>query len=82
MSRIINDLMDVAELAHHGPEDIFISFISLIGAFVMMIIFVDYRLSLIVFSIVPLIVWFAVVRRKKMREAFKEMREKTGEIND
>ena len=81
MSRIINDLMDVAELAHHGPEDIFISFISLIGAFVMMIIFVDYRLSLIVFSIVPLIVWFAVVRRKKMRDAFKEMREKTGEIN-
>lgn len=81
MSRIINDLMDVAELAHHGPEDIFISFISLIGAFVMMIIFVDYRLSLIVFSIVPLIVWFAVVRRKKMRYAFKEMREKTGEIN-
>lgn len=81
MSRIINDLMDVAELAHHGPEDIFISFVSLIGAFVMMIIFVDYRLSLIVFSIIPLIVWFAVVRRRKMRDAFKEMREKTGEIN-
>ena len=81
MSRIINDLMDVAELADHGPEDIFISFISLIGAFVMMIIFVDYRLSLIVFSIVPLIVWFAVIRRKKMRDSFKEMREKTGEIN-
>ena len=81
MSRIINDLMDVAELAHHGPEDIFISFVSLIGAFVMMIIFVDYRLSLIVFSIVPLIVWFAVVRRKKMRDSFKQMREKTGEIN-
>ena len=81
MSRIINDLMDVAELAHHGPEDIFISFVSLIGAFIMMIIFVDYRLSLIVFSIVPLIVWFAVVRRKKMRDSFKQMREKTGEIN-
>lgn len=81
MSRIINDLMDISELAHHGPEDIFLSFISLIGAFIMMIIFVHPWLTLIIFCIIPFIVWFAVKRRKAMKNAFKEMREKTGEIN-
>ncbi len=81
MSRIINDLMDISELAHHGPEDIFISFITLIASFIMMCIYVDYRLAIIIFAIVPFIVWFAVMRRRKMKNAFKVMREKTGEIN-
>ncbi len=81
MSRIINDLMDISELAHHGPEDIFISFITLIASFIMMCLYVDYRLAIIIFAIVPFIVWFAVMRRRKMKNAFKVMREKTGEIN-
>lgn len=81
MSRIVNDLMDISELAHHGPEDLFISLISLIGSFIVMFIFVDYRLSLIVFAIIPLIIWFAAIRRKKMLNSFKEMREKVGEVN-
>lgn len=81
MSRIINDLMDISELAHHGPEDIFISFVTLIASFIMMWIYVDYRLALIIFSIIPFIVWFAVIRRKKMKNASRLMREKTGEIN-
>jgi len=81
MSRIINDLMDISELAHHGPEDVFLSLISLIGAFIMMMIFVDWRLCLIVFIIIPFIIIFATSRRRKMKNAFKEMREKTGEIN-
>lgn len=81
MSRIINDLMDISELAHHGPEDIFLSIVSLIGACTMMVIFVDWRLAIIVFSVVPFIVWFAAIRRKKMRDAFKQMREETGAIN-
>ena len=81
MSRIINDLMDISELAHHGPEDLFISAVSLIGAFIVMLTRVDYRLSIIVFAFIPIIVWFAVIRRKKMQHAFKSMREKVGEIN-
>lgn len=81
MSRIINDLMDISELAHHGPEDTFISLVTLIASFIMMWIYVDYRLALIVFSIIPFIVWFAVIRRKKMKSASRLMREKTGEIN-
>ena len=81
MSRIVNDLMDISELAHHGPEDLFISTISLIGSFIVMFIFVDYILSLIVFAIIPFIIWFAATRRKKMLNAFKDMREKVGEVN-
>lgn len=81
MSRIVNDLMDISELAHHGPEDLFISVITLIGAFIVLCLRVDYRLCLVVFACIPLIIWFASVRRKKMLNSFKEMREKTGEIN-
>ena len=81
MSRIINDLMDISELAHHGPEDIILSTITLIGACVLMALKVDWRLSLIVFGVVPFITGYAVITRKGMRKAFKKMREETGRIN-
>lgn len=81
MSRIINDLMDIAELAHHGPEDIFISLITLIGSCVLMAITIDPWLTLIVFIFIPFIIVFAMGRRKRMRDAFKTMREETGKIN-
>ena len=81
MSKLINDLMDISELAHHGPEDIFIATITLIGSCVLMIIKVDPLLTLIIFSVVPFIVLYAVLTRKGMRNAFKKMREETGAIN-
>ncbi len=81
MSRIINDLMDISELAHHGPEDIFLSIITLAGACVMMSTTVDPWLTLIVFAIIPVFVIYAVITRKGMRNAFKKMREETGKIN-
>ncbi len=81
MSRIINDLMDIAELAHHGPEDIFLSLITLIGAGILMAISIDPWLTLITFITIPFIVAYAMFRRKKMRNAFKQMREETGIIN-
>lgn len=80
MSRIINDLMDISELAHHGPEDIFLSFITLIGSYIMLSI-IDWRLALIVFSVIPFIVIFAAKRRVHQRRAFKQMRIETAEIN-
>ncbi len=80
MSRIINDLMDISELAHHGPEDLFLSIITFIGAFIMLCT-INIYLALIILCIVPLIVSFAIYRRKKQKQAFKEMRIKTGEIN-
>ena len=80
MSRIINDLMDVSELAHHGPEDLFVSLVMLVGSF-SLLSFINFKLTLIIFSFVPLIVIFSIFQRKKMLNAFKETRVKTGEVN-
>ncbi len=80
MSRIINDLMDVSELAHHGPENLFISGVMLVGSFIIMST-IYLPLTLIVFAALPLMVLFASLKRKKMRDAFTETRVQTGEIN-
>jgi ATP-binding cassette subfamily B protein len=79
-SRIINDLMDISELAHHGPEDLFISTVMLIGSFIMLSR-INLPLSLIVFSIVPLLILVAMKLRIKMEDAFMETRETIGEVN-
>lgn len=80
MSRIINDLLEIAELAHHGPEDLLLSVITFIGAFVM-IATVNIYLALIVFIVIPFIFIFLIGRKSAQRKAFKDMRIKTGEIN-
>ncbi|MDD4678762.1 MAG: ABC transporter ATP-binding protein [Tissierellia bacterium] len=79
-SRIINDLMDISELAHHGPEDLFISLVMLVGSFIMLST-INLPLSLIVFSIVPLLVIVAMKLRIKMEDAFMETRVTIGEVN-
>ena len=81
MSRIVNDLQEITELAHHGPEDIFLSLVTLIGAGILMCLRVDPLLTAIIFAAVPFIVIFAVVRRKHMTTAWKQTRIETGEIN-
>ena len=65
MSRIVNDLFETSELAHHGPEDTFMSVISIIGA-VILLFFIDPWLSLIVILFVPCMVLFAVKMRGRM----------------
>lgn len=80
MSRIVNDLFEISELAHHGPEDLFLSAITLVGALVL-IALINPWLALIVAVIVPFMCWFAVVQRRKQKAAFARMREETGEIN-
>ena len=80
MSRIINDLMDISELAHHGPEDLFISGVMLIGSFGILL-GINVPLTLIIFSILPIIIVYAISQRKRMGRAFKETRVKTGEVN-
>ena len=80
MSRITSDLMDITELAHHGPEDLFISLIMLIGSFILMCdIYVP--LALIVVAMVPFMVFFAAKKRRKMSDAFAATRVEMGEIN-
>ena len=81
MSRIVNDLQEITELAHHGPEDIFLSLVTLIGAGILMCLRVDPLLTLVIFAAVPFIVLFAVIRRKHMTAAWKQTRIETGEIN-
>lgn len=80
MSRIINDLMDISELAHHGPEDLFLSLIMLIGSFVLLCR-ISIPLTLIVFAAVPLIVLFAVLMRRRMSDAFRQTRVEVAEVN-
>lgn len=80
MSRILNDLFEVSELAHHGPEDTFNSFISIIGAMVMLCL-INPWLALIVFCYIPLMVIFAAKARKKMHAAFIESRQKVSILN-
>lgn len=80
MSRVTNDLFEVTELAHHGPEDLFISSVTLIGAFCIMCT-IEWRLAVIVFSIVPFFVLFTVLLRRKMRRVNLAVKAETAEIN-
>lgn len=80
MSRIINDLMEISELAHHGPEDLFISIVMLFGSF-FILLGINIELTLIVFAILPIILLYAITQRKRMNKAFKETRVKTGDVN-
>lgn len=80
MSRIVNDLFEVSELAHHGPEDMFNSFISIIGALVMLAL-INPWLSLIVVCYVPFMILFAAKARNRMNKAFDESRKKVALLN-
>jgi len=80
MSRIVNDLNEVSELAHHGPEDLFISIIMILGSFILLCN-INITLTLIVFAIIPFMVWFAIVYNNKMRENFRQIRESLSEVN-
>lgn len=80
MSRIVNDLQDISELAHHGPEDLFISFFMIVGSFIVLLK-INVALTIIVFCILPLIIWYSMYKRKKLLASFVKTREKTGDIN-
>ena len=80
MSRMINDLQEVSELAHHGPEDLFLSVIMLAGSFVMLAR-INLELTLIIFAVLPFMVWFATKTRGLMNAAFRQSRIETAEIN-
>ncbi|RKD31238.1 ABC transporter ATP-binding protein [Thermohalobacter berrensis] len=80
MSRIVNDLRDISELAHHGPEDIFLSSIMLVGSF-LILIRIEWRLTLVIFAFVPIIIWFAIKKNRKMHKAFRSVRKKIAKVN-
>lgn len=80
MSRMINDLMDISELAHHGPEDLFLSVIMLVGSFIMLAR-INLWLTCIIFAVIPFIVLFAVLLRKELQATFRKTREEVAEVN-
>ena len=80
MSRMTNDLMDVSELAHHGPENLLISGIMIVGSFVYLCT-ISVPLTLIIFACVPIMVVVSLFCRKRMRDAFTESRKSIAVIN-
>ena len=80
MSRATTDLFEITELAHHGPEDLFISFVTLVGAFVMMLT-IQWRLALIVCAVVPIFVVFTIIQRRKMMKASVDVKQRMAGIN-
>lgn len=80
MSRMTNDLWEVSELAHHGPENLIISSISIVTAFVYLST-INLWLTLIIFACVPFLVLISWALRKRMRDAFTESRQSVAEIN-
>ena len=80
MSRLTNDLFEVSELAHHGPENLFLATIMFIGSFILLMN-ICVPLTLIIFCVVPFIIFFAFKMRKMMNTAFRRSREQIAEIN-
>lgn len=80
MSRMTNDLMDVSELAHHGPENLFISGVMIIGSFAYLCS-INWILTLIIFACVPFLLIVSTLMRKKMTQAFMESRKSVAVIN-
>jgi len=80
MSRATNDLFEITELAHHGPEDLFISAVTLIGALCMMVS-IQWKLALIVFAVVPIFVVFTIIQRKRMMKASVLQKQTMAGIN-
>lgn len=80
MSRMTNDLFMVSELAHHGPENLFISSFMIIGSFVYLCT-INWLLALIVFAFLPIIVIVSIKAQNQMNEAFEKSRKETGNIN-
>ncbi len=80
MSRITNDLFDITELLHHGPEDVVISFIKFAGT-LSILAWMNWRLALAAFVLIPVMFVYAYILNKKMKQAFKTNREKVADIN-
>lgn len=80
VSRMTNDLMDIGEMAHHGPEDIFIAIMTLVGSFALMFS-INQDLAIITFIIIPIIIGLALYFSRKMTTAFRQMFARVADYN-
>ncbi len=80
MSKLVSDLFDIAEFAHHGPENLFISLIKIIGSFIFLFL-INWRLAIPLAVIVVIMFFFSLKQNKRMQETFMENRRKIGDVN-
>lgn len=80
MSKLVSDLFDISELAHHGPENLFISLVKIIGSFVFLFL-INQKLALPLLLLVILMILFSIRQNKKMQQTFLENRIRIGNIN-
>ena len=80
ISRLVNDLFDITEVAHHGPETLLMSGVKIIGAFVFLL-FIDVRLTLLLLAVTVIMGGFTFYQNRKLRRVFTDNRKKIAEIN-
>ena len=80
MSRVVNDLNNLSELAHHGPEDLFISLVMILGSFGILLT-IHWKLALFTFLVVPIMAWISFKLGNKMHRAFRDIKEEMGNLN-
>ncbi|PCK19749.1 multidrug ABC transporter ATP-binding protein [Bacillus pumilus] len=80
MSRMTNDLMYIGEVAHHGPEDLFIAIMTILGAFAVMLM-INWQLAILTFLIMPVIIWLALHFNKKMTKAITQLNNDIGDFH-
>ncbi|WP_289183799.1 ABC transporter ATP-binding protein [uncultured Dubosiella sp.] len=80
MSRVTSDLFDISEFAHHGPENLFISLVKVIGSF-LILFFINWKLGLALLAVTIVLFVFSLFQNKKMKRVFMDNRRKIGEVN-
>ena len=80
IARVTTDLQDIGELAHHGPEDVFIAVLTLLGAFVLMMA-INWQLALLTFVVVPFIIWVAMHFSRKMTVTYRQLFRDLAQFN-
>ncbi|MWC26930.1 ABC transporter ATP-binding protein [Paenibacillus sp. MMS18-CY102] len=80
MTRLTNDMLQIGEMAHHGPEDLFIAIMTLSGAFVLML-FIHWKLAVMTFIVVPIIIWIVIYFNGKMTKAVHQLFGDIGDFN-
>lgn len=80
MSRLVSDLFDISEFAHHGPENLFISLVKIVGAFIFLFI-IQWKLALILLLVVLLMIFFSASQNRRMQATFLDNRKKIGDVN-
>lgn len=80
MSKLVSDLFDISEFAHHGPENLFISLVKIIGAFIFLL-FINKKLALPLIILVIIMFVFSFKQNARMQETFMENRRKIGDVN-